>query len=130
MTAVTAALPPGYRDIPDRLNIAGELIDRIPERGFGDRTAFVWDAGELSFDAFAARVNRLAHGLAANGIAPGMPVLVRMHNCHEFAETFFRNAVDQFARDVESLGDFTIPGRQFGSHGSHLPLGPPKGELP
>lgn len=87
MTAVTAALPPGYREIPPRMNIAGELIDRIAERGFGDRTAFVWDEDELSFDAFAARVNRLAHGLAANGITRGMPVLVRMHNCHEFAET-------------------------------------------
>jgi acyl-coenzyme A synthetase/AMP-(fatty) acid ligase len=86
MTTGDTALPPGYREIPERLNIAGELLDLIGERAFGDRLAFVWDDGELTFDAFAARVNKLAHGLAANGIARGMPVLVRMHNCHEFAE--------------------------------------------
>lgn len=80
-------LPAGYRQIPERMNIAGELIDRIDERGYADRTAFVWDGGEISFSEFARRVNRLAHGLSEFGIKPGMPVLVRMHNCVEFAET-------------------------------------------
>jgi acyl-coenzyme A synthetase/AMP-(fatty) acid ligase len=87
MTSAPAALPPGYREIPERLNIAAELLDRIGKRGFGTRLAFVWDGGELTFDAFASRVDRLAHGLAVNGIVRGMPVLVRMHNCHEFAES-------------------------------------------
>ena len=86
MTDATVSLPPGYREIPDRMNIAAELIDRIEERGFGDRAAFVWDDGELSFAEFALRVNKLAHGFASNGIEKGMPVLVRMNNCHEFAE--------------------------------------------
>jgi len=87
MMPALSAPPPGYRKIPKRINIAGELIDKIDERGFGDRFAFVWDDGHLTFDGFAARVNRLAHGFAASGIEAGMPVLVRMHNCHEFAET-------------------------------------------
>ena len=81
--------PPGYREIPDRLNIAGEVIDRIGERGFLGRTAFVWDGGEISYADFGVRVNRLAHALAASGIERGMPVLVRMHNCIEFAETVY-----------------------------------------
>ena len=80
-------LPAGYREIPDRMNIAGELIDRIAERGFADRTAFGWDGGDITFADFADRVNRLAHGLSSFGIERGMPVLVRMHNCIEFAET-------------------------------------------
>ena len=80
-------LPAGYRQIPERMNIAGELIDRIGERGYSDRTAFVWDEGEITFAGFADRVNRLAHGLSSFGIERGMPVLVRMHNCIEFAET-------------------------------------------
>ena len=79
--------PSGYRKIPERLNIAGELIDRISERGYGSRTAFVWDNGEVTFNQFANRVNRLSHGLSGFGVEPGMPVLVRMHNCIEFAET-------------------------------------------
>lgn len=87
MSQMPVTLPSGYREIPARMNIAAELIDRIDERGFGDRIAFAWDDGELTFDAFAVRVNKLAHGFAANGIEQGMPVLIRMHNCHEFAET-------------------------------------------
>ncbi len=89
---MTNGLPPtprGYREFPDRLNIAGEVIDRIEERGFTERSAFVWDGGEISYADFRARVNRLAHGLAASGIERGMPVLVRMHNCIEFAETVY-----------------------------------------
>ena len=86
MTDATVSLPPGYREIPDRMNIAAELIDRIEERGFGDRAAFIWDDGELSFAKFAVRVNKLAHGFTSNGIEKGMPVLIRMNNCHEFAE--------------------------------------------
>ena len=80
-------LPPGYRQIPKKINIAGELIDRIEERSFEERTAFIWDGGSITFAAFAERVNRLAHGLSGYGIERGMPVLVRMHNCIEFAET-------------------------------------------
>ncbi|MEX2455213.1 MAG: acyl-CoA synthetase [Rhodospirillaceae bacterium] len=87
MTAALPETPPGYRQIPPRVNIAGEVVDRIDERGFGDRIAFVWDDGQLTFEEFAGRVNRLAHGFSASGIGRGMPVLVRMHNCHEFAET-------------------------------------------
>ena len=87
MTPSRPEPPPGYREIPARLNIAGELIDQIPERGFADRTAFLWDDGLLTFDTFADRVNRLAHGFAQNAIKAGVPVLVRMHNCHEFAIT-------------------------------------------
>ena len=79
-------LPEGYRQIPQRMNIAAELIDRIDKRGFGGRVAFAWDDGELSFAEFAKRVNKLAHGFVANGIEKGMSVLIRMHNCHEFAE--------------------------------------------
>ena len=79
-------LPEGYRQIPQRMNIAAELIDRIDKKGFGSRIAFAWDDGELSFAEFAKRVNKLAHGFVANGIEKGMSVLIRMHNCHEFAE--------------------------------------------
>ena len=77
MTKVPPLLPPGYREIPDRLNIAGELIDKIGERSFGNRLAFVWDNGKLTFDEVAGRINRLAHGFSANGIVREMPVLLR-----------------------------------------------------
>ncbi|MEE2996892.1 MAG: class I adenylate-forming enzyme family protein [Pseudomonadota bacterium] len=79
--------PAEYRQIPERMNIAGELVDRFEERGYSNRIAFVWDGGEISFGEFSDRVNRLAHGLRTFGIQRDMPVLVRMHNCIEFAET-------------------------------------------
>lgn len=82
-----AQLPEGYREIPARLNIAHEVLGRAAERGFSDRTAFVWDGGEITYAALADRVASLAAGLAGHGITRGMPVLVRMHNCREFAET-------------------------------------------
>ncbi len=78
--------PPGYRAIPPRLNIAREAVGNIDTRSLGDRTAFVWDGGRLSYRDLEARVDRLGHGLAACGIVRDMPVLVIMHNCHEFAE--------------------------------------------
>ncbi|PPR11312.1 MAG: Benzoate--CoA ligase [Alphaproteobacteria bacterium MarineAlpha11_Bin1] len=80
-------LPVDYRQIPERMNIAGEVVDRFEERGYSNRTAFVWNSGEISYCEFSNRVNKLAHGLAEFGIKKGMPVLVRMHNCVEFAET-------------------------------------------
>ena len=76
--------PPGYREIPDRLNMAEEVLREV--EGAGERTAFVWDGGSLSFREFATRVDRLAHGLSGRGVERSMPVLVFMHNCHEFAE--------------------------------------------
>ncbi|MEC7488831.1 MAG: acyl-CoA synthetase [Pseudomonadota bacterium] len=87
MTVSNPSLPPEFCEIPDRLNIAGELIDKINTRGFGKRTAFVWDDGCVTFGDLADRVNRLCHGLATAGVTPGMSVLVWMHNCHEFVET-------------------------------------------
>ena len=78
--------PPGYRAIPQRLNIAAEAIGNIDTRFLGHRTALIWDGGRLSYRDLEARIDRLGHGLAARGIVRAMPVLVVMHNCHEFAE--------------------------------------------
>ncbi len=80
--------PPGYREIPEYLNLAGELVDRIKERGFSDRLAFVSDNRQVTFRDAALRINRLTSAFAARGILRGMPVLILMRNCHEFAETF------------------------------------------
>lgn len=87
MNEATLPLPPEYREIPEYLNISGELIDNIEAKGFSDRTAFVWDGGNLTFRAFSDRVNALSQGFFDNGIIHGTHVLVRMHNCHEFAVT-------------------------------------------
>lgn len=79
---------PGYREIPARLNITREVLDRQIEAGMGHKTAFVFDGGSISYSDLAARVNRLAHGLSGMGIEPGTPVLIRLPNCLEFAISF------------------------------------------
>ena len=79
---------PGYREIPARLNITREVLDRQLEAGLGDRTAFVFDGGAISYAELGARVTRLARGLSGRGIVKGTPVLIRLPNCLEFAISF------------------------------------------
>jgi acyl-coenzyme A synthetase/AMP-(fatty) acid ligase len=88
MTGEVSDTPPGYREIPPRLNIAAEILDKSIDAGFGGRTAFVHDGGAIGFAAFAEQVNALARGLAGHGVTPGMKVLIRMPNCPEFAAAF------------------------------------------
>jgi acyl-coenzyme A synthetase/AMP-(fatty) acid ligase len=86
--SVEGALPPGYRVIPRKVNIAAEALDRSPAAGRGDHMAFVWDGGGVAYDELARRVDALARGLRGHGIARGSPVLVRLPNCLEFAVSF------------------------------------------
>ncbi len=79
---------PGYREIPPRLNIAREVLDRQLDAGIGARTAFVFEGGAITYAELGARVNRLAHGLSRIGIGKGVPVLIRLPNCLEFVVSF------------------------------------------
>ena len=76
------------RDIPARLNLCGEVLDESVRLGLGGRMAFIWDGGAIAYAELLERVKRLAGGLGGHGIERGMPVLVRMSNCLEFAITF------------------------------------------
>ncbi|MGE0748572.1 MAG: acyl-CoA synthetase [Rhodospirillales bacterium] len=84
----TEALPAGYRQIPPRVNIAREVLDRQIEGGLGPKTAFVTEDGPLSYAEIARRVDRLADNLRAGGIERGMPVLIRLPNGPEFPVAF------------------------------------------
>lgn len=52
-----------------------------------DKPALIWDDGLLTYRELAERVGRLARGLEARGVHRGVTVLLKMHNCREFAET-------------------------------------------
>jgi acyl-coenzyme A synthetase/AMP-(fatty) acid ligase len=78
------ALPAGYRVIPLRINIAAEVLDRQIAAGVGDRTAFVWEGGRISYSELQRRVDALVGGLRRHGLQRGEPVLVRLPNCVEF----------------------------------------------
>jgi acetyl-CoA synthetase len=81
-------LPPGYRVIPPRLNIAAEVLDRQVAAGFRDHSAFVWDGGNICFGELQRRTDAMARGLADRGIGRGLPVLIRLPNCVEFVVSF------------------------------------------
>ena len=88
MTNDAGSLPPGYRQIPSRVNIAREVIDKQLEAGLGDRTALVFAGGRLSYEELGRRVDGLVNGLLDQGIGRGTKVLFRMPNCPEFAVAF------------------------------------------
>ena len=61
-----------------------QVVDAIPERPAltcGDRS--------LTFAAFDARANRLAHHLAAQGIGPSDHVALMIYNSTEYLEGMF-----------------------------------------
>ena len=89
MRKAESATPwPGYREIPSRLNLADEVLERPLAAGQGARTAMVWRGGSLSYGALRARVDGFACGLRDLGVAPGERVLVQMPNSAQFATAF------------------------------------------
>src|SRR6201991_3720385 len=62
---------------PDHLNAAGELTDRIVEKGMGDRIALIGNGRQRTYKELADWSNRLAHALVENyGVKPGNRVLI------------------------------------------------------
>ena len=78
----------GYREIPPRLNIADEALERPVAAGHGERTAMVWRGGSVSYRELRARVHGFARGLAELGVSAGDRMLVQMPNSLEFATAF------------------------------------------
>ncbi len=81
-------VPPGYRAIPPRLNMAAEIVDRPIELGWAGRPA-IWHAGGMLTRAeLRARVDAGARGLRRLGIERGTPYLVRGANAPELVVAF------------------------------------------
>jgi 2-aminobenzoate-CoA ligase len=78
----------GYRCASERLNLAGEVLERQIERGLGGRPAFVHEGGILTYGALQHQVHALAAGLGKLGVEMGHRVLIRMANSPEFAVSF------------------------------------------
>jgi len=78
----------GYREIPPRLNITGEVLERPIDEGAGARAAILYEGGALTYSELLAHVNSAARGLEQLGVHAGELVLVRLPNSQEFATTF------------------------------------------
>ena len=66
-----------------------QQVDRNPEKVFlvhEDEAGWVT---ELTYGAFADKVNRLANHLVTEGILPGQTVAVMLSNCPEFLQAWF-----------------------------------------
>ena len=79
---------PGYRKIPDRLNITDEVLNDQKLEKLGNRTAFVFEGEKLSYQLLKKKVNALSLGLKTAGIKPKEKVLIRLQNCPEFIISF------------------------------------------
>jgi 2-aminobenzoate-CoA ligase len=75
---------------PGRVNCAVEFLDRMVERGFGNRPCIVSPAGTLTYTEFLGRVNRIANVLTRDlGMQTGNRILLRGFNGPEMAAAFF-----------------------------------------
>jgi carnitine-CoA ligase len=88
----------GYREAADdEMPVAGMTINALLERRVRERpdaTYLVFEDREggvarLTYADFAARVEKLAGGLAALGVGRGDRVLMQLPNCLEFATAMF-----------------------------------------
>lgn len=63
---------------PLRLNAAAEFLDRSLERGWGERSVYLFGQDRITYRRLARDVNRLGNALVALGIGPGDRVLLRI----------------------------------------------------
>lgn len=77
-------VPSGYRECPEFINIAAEVLDRQLDRGLGERPALRFAGGGWSYAELAAQVDALAGEMRASGVAKGDPVLFRSRNIPTF----------------------------------------------
>ena len=87
---MTVSAAPGrdYRVVPEKLNLAHDVLEASLARGCGQRPALVGDFGIVTYEALQQRVNAVAAGLLDLGLKRGDLVLLKMSNSPEFAVAF------------------------------------------
>lgn len=77
-------------DYPERMNCAGELLDKAVAAGLGDRPLFHTPNRTWSYRDLLEQSNRIAHVLADDlGLVPGNRVLIRAANNPMFVACWF-----------------------------------------
>jgi len=79
---------PGYREVPERLNITAETLDKQVSSGNGTSIAFKDAVGGVTYSELNDRVCSLASGFRGIGITETDHVLIRLPNCIEFIVSF------------------------------------------
>lgn len=76
-------------NVPDIFNAATYCVDANLERGFGSRTAIIYEGQEFSYSQVAAMVNRAGNGFRELSLDIEQRVLLLLLDCPEFAASFF-----------------------------------------
>lgn len=81
---------PPLNEYPAQMNCAAELLDKMVERGFGDRPLFRFASGQRTYREFQRKVDAIAHALVRDvGVRPGNRVLLRGPNSEELSAVWF-----------------------------------------
>jgi 2-aminobenzoate-CoA ligase len=77
-------------DYPARLNCGAELLDRMIEKGHGDRPLVHFEGGAWTYEQFREKADRIAHVLVDDlGLVPGERVLLHGPNTPLVAACWF-----------------------------------------
>lgn len=76
-------------EIPDKLNIAVELVDRNLQLGRGSKVAIYYQDQKLTYEDVYKSVNKAGNALKNLGIGLEDRVLVLAFDCPEFVSSFF-----------------------------------------
>lgn len=84
-----AERPPGYLQIPERLNFTDVAVTRHVREGRGDRPALHFEGTTFTYAELDAYVNRCGNALRSLGIGRGARFLIRGPNSPKYAALFF-----------------------------------------
>jgi benzoate-CoA ligase len=77
-------LPQDYLQIPEKINIAEEILVRHVRAGKGARAAIYHENGVITYGELQERVNKFGNALKKIGIGRGDRFIIRSHNCPEY----------------------------------------------
>jgi benzoate-CoA ligase len=88
-TPTQPELPPGYRQVPQRLNFTDCVVGRHLRAGDGDRPALHYEGTTFTYAQLDGHINRAGHALRCLGIDRGDRFLIRSPNSPQYAALFF-----------------------------------------
>ncbi|HEU0026351.1 MAG TPA: benzoate-CoA ligase family protein [Ktedonobacterales bacterium] len=84
-----SAVPNPALALPEQYNVAVDLVDGALTRGWGERVAIRFPAGDWTYSDLAQGVNRAGNALRALGVEMEQRVGVLLYDSPQFASAFF-----------------------------------------
>ena len=85
----TAELPPGYLQIPERVNFTDLAVSRHVREGRGACPALHFEGTTFTYAELERYINRCGNALRTLGIGPGARFVIRARNSPQYAALFF-----------------------------------------